>query len=965
MIKRWMTALSILLGGWLSVQADYARQEQYTISADGTISLGDFLPDIRDYYRCPVSQARWIWVRKADDPYARSADVRQVFAEGPRRACLRLKFNIDEPVRRAWIRYIMDKRGRGYLNGQPLARIPDKTAAGVYSDYTIWYLEIGAKLKPGENVLAFDLSANPVGWRGLLMTGEIEFASGKKIALYSSPEFKGSDVPAANWMMSGFDDSKWGNAWEQGDVRMGPYQINSPIAKFFCTPQEYEKYSAMVAEECGKVAHLKKESTPQGKIVYGGEQPSYCVNGKALPPVVYLTFAGASENRDNIVAKMYAAGVRIFMFGLPNEKLYSSPETEWVVDLGISRLLTLAPEAYFIISDAVMQEKEWLKANPDERVEYSNPVKPKTGGRLDDDGYYGGQLAPSFASEAYRRHIADKFIRFAKYASGKPWGNRIIGFQIGYGPSGDGIPFGVVNGMPDCGKRMTEAFRRYLTEKYRNDAALQKAWNDPAVTLATAVVPDKQQRLGAGHFLHDPVNPADCRLVDYYRCYHREFGNFIIAIGKYVKTALPGRMFGSYFGYTMTHYPAIGVTSDCEWVLESPYVDWNFATEYGYHRIDCLHGAIPGIYRASGKLTSSEADIRTHIAFASRPDNLKSRMSTNPVQTEATVKKMLAICLLNGTGVHFNCFATTPDWFNTPAVLNPLAQYIRIWKECFRKAGNIQAEIAVVIDPVQRTLHGPPEMEDPKRLGNDNFFGLFYRGTLNALSYSGYTYEVISLNNFLAGKHNYKAAIFLNLYDVNGKTREALLKKVRKPGQTAIWFYAPGIISGKGFSDESMETLTGMKLAARFERLPLASRSTDGKRYYTKLIESPRVHCTDTAAEKLAVYDNSAEVSIARKQLADGSTAVFTGLPVIHSGLWADILSKAGCHAYVPAGTLIRANSKLLMLAVRKNGEYLVKLPGKVKKATDIFTNKTMAENTDVIRVNAKEWSTWLWELTY
>ena len=927
------------------------------------ISLGSFLPEIKSYYRTPVSRTRWIWVRKPGDPYAKDQDITQVFNESPRKVFLRKTFEIDGKVRRAWIRYIVDKRGRGYLNGVPLAKLPDPEAAKIRNEQTVWYLDMTGKFKPGKNVLAFEVEGNLCGWRGLLLTGEIELASGRKIPICSDREFKGSDAPEKDWMTPAFDDAKWRPAWEQGDVRMGPYQIRFPVAKFFCTPEEYEAYRTAVAGECAAVSSLSGEPAPRGKSVNGGDLPGFEIDGRILPPVMDLTFLGASENRDNIVAKMYASGVRVFMAGLPDATLYGNPEAEWVVDLGISRLLKLAPDARIILQTAVMQEKEWLKQHPDERVGYANPVKPRAGGRPDDDGYFGGQLAPSFASQAYRRKVAANFIDFMKYAAKKPWRSRIIGFSIGYGPSGDGLPFGVVNGMPDCGVRMTEAFRRYLKEEYKTDAALRKAWGDPAVTLETAAVPDKIQRLGQGYFLHDPAEPRDRRLLDYHRCYHRELGDFVISVGRELKTTFPGRMFGAYFGYVGVHYPAVGVTSMFERVIASPYVDWNMGTVYGYHRSDCLHLSAPMAYRAAGKLSSSEADIRTHIAFASRPDNPVTRMSKTPAQTESTVKKMLATTLLNGCGVHFNCFATTPDWFNTDAVLKPLARHIGIWRERFEKKFSASPEILVVVDPVQRALQGPPEMEDPKRLGNDNFFGLFHRAMLNALSYSGFAYGVTTLETLLAGGPNAKVFIFVNCYEVNGQKREVLLKRIRRPGVTSFWFYAPGLISDRGFSDEAMSSLTGLTLQAEYKPLPLAAKETSGRNLPCKLVESPRVRCTDPAAEKKAVYVSTQETAVARKKLADGSVAVFSGLPILRSDTWADLLAQAGCHRYAKQGNFIRAKGDLLMLAVRTRGDHAVKLPFKAKRIVDLHSGETAGAETDTIRVTSCDWTTWLWKI--
>ncbi|MFQ8804301.1 MAG: hypothetical protein ACLR8Y_03190 [Alistipes indistinctus] len=47
---------------------------------------------------------------------------------------------------------------------------------------------------------------------------------------------------------------------------------------------------------------------------------------------------------------------------------------------------------------------------------------------------------------------------------------------------------------PDTGDAMTRRFRQWLADKYVTDVALQQAWNDPRVTIATAVVPDMEER---------------------------------------------------------------------------------------------------------------------------------------------------------------------------------------------------------------------------------------------------------------------------------------------------------------------------------------------------------------------------------------------------------------------------------------------------------------------------------------
>ncbi|MBQ9502256.1 MAG: hypothetical protein IJU70_08880 [Lentisphaeria bacterium] len=293
---------------------------------------------------------------------------------------------------------------------------------------------------------------------------------------------------------------------------------------------------------------------------------------------------------------------------------------------------------------------------------------------------------------------------------------------------------------------------------------------------------------------------------------------------------------------------------------------------------------------------------------------------------------------------------------------DPLARHIQIWRRLFKSGKTAHAEIAVVIDPVQRAVQGPPQMEDPKRLGNDNFFGLFHRAMLNALSFSGFSYDVTTLDTLPEAPADRKVFIFVNCYQVNGAKREALLKKIRRPGVTAFWFYAPGLISAEGFSDGSMSSLTGMKLAARYEALPLAAQELSGRKLPCRLVESPRVRCTDPDAEKLAVYSGTQEVAAARKKLADGSTAVFAGLPVLRSDTWADLLSQAGCHRLVRPGVFARRMGDLFLLAVRETGEFTVKLPFRAEKITELHSGETAGRDTDTVTVRTDDWSTWLWQ---
>jgi hypothetical protein len=51
------------------------------------------------------------------------------------------------------------------------------------------------------------------------------------------------------------------------------------------------------------------------------------------------------------------------------------------------------------------------------------------------------------------------------------------------------------------------------------------------------------------------------------------------------------------------------------------------------------------------------------------------------------------------------------------------------------------------------------------------------------------------------------------------------------------------------------------------------------------------------------------------------------------------------------------------MLGTRISGTHTVRLPGKVRKVVDLYTGKTVGENTDKITVTAVGWTTRLWKI--
>jgi hypothetical protein len=192
-----------------------------------------------------------------------------------------------------------------------------------------------------------------------------------------------------------------------------------------------------------------------------------------------------------------------------------------------------------------------------------------------------------------------------------------------------------------------------------------------------------------------------------------------------------------------------------------------------------------------------------------------------------------------------------------------------------------------------------------------------------------------------------------------------------------------------GYDEAAMEDLTGMSLKVRRDECAWTAVMKDGSRFepfgesprYSaperKKTCRPRVHVDDPSAETLARYSDDGTAAFARKKLEDGSIAMFTGIPVNSPELWADILRKAGCHAFTKPGFYVRRNSRYLLVysgkgahagwandvlvgRVDQSGSAEVTLERKVSTATDVFTGEVVARDADRFTLKSDVPRTWL-----
>lgn len=953
MLKTIKICLMLLLGATWGYASEWEWQEN--VEPEAKIFSG------------PVSKSRWIWFQ---------TDKRE-----PGKAFFRLKFTLDEPVKKAELLTYYEHAGDCYVNGKKLSETPFKQRIRQIMAHRY---EFTKELKSGENVIAFAVSTPRKG--ALLMHGEIELASGRKITLASCSDFKASPEVLENWFTTSFDDSKWLPAMDLGDVRTWPWKPVSDVITLFTSPEERASYDEYMRKATQLPSTLEKEQDCNAKIIWNKEMAGIEVNNKVFPPVLLMRAAMCREDGDDITLKAARAGVPFFELQVTTDRSYGGPGKYdfSYLDEYANRTLALNPDAYFIGQICFERMPQWCAAHPDELIGYATgPVEDSMSSDL-----YGRPPRPSAASKLFREEANRMIVAMADYIKSKPWGKRVAGFRVSYGVYYEWQHYGHgASGMPDIGKSMTVAFREFLKQRYGTDAALQKAWCNPNITFVTAGVPNIDERWGKKHFLRNPASP-DRKVWDYYDCLQEVMVDTMLGMAKTFKENLPGRLCGAYYGYVFGQdYPPEGQNVLLERVLSSPYIDF-ICRPYTYDAKMRLaggsgfYGALVSTSRRHGKLSFLEDDSRYHVGLGLIGEPGEGIVACKtPVESEVVARRNFCNALFNGCGIQLldvnNQSVKRPHNFNSPEILTAIRQSIDIWKKLWLMPISSDRNVVAIFNPEEKIHHGYPVRSVIIPLLSALAFT-----SINTLYFSGHTFDVMGLKDYLLSDKEYKIVLFLNPFTFNEDERNILLKKLRKPGVTAVWTYAPGLVTEKGFSETAMEELTGIKLAAKFEKMPMSMKLIDGGIMELRGVtlpanlekiqmppppqihlESPRIHCADTDVKVWGKYVNDDLPALVKKQLPDGSCSIFTGIPIINAELWARILDDAGDHPYTAPGIYVLANGRLLMVHVGKSGSYMVSLPRKVGIVTELYSGKVVVRNSDRLILKTELPMTWLLEL--
>lgn len=725
--------------------------------------------------------------------------------------------------------------------------------------------------------------------------------------------------------------------------------------------------------------------------------PSLYVNGRQKSLVLAAPYQPGARDFNTF----RAGGIDIFNFYLrfpwtgPEQWDFSRPDAK------LDAYLAIDPNALFLPRILLTPGPWFGRMHPDEitRRDDGTPA-----------GMFGRGPHPSFSSQVYRQLSHKLMIAFITHLEEK-YGNHIIGYQVGNGFGGEWLPFNSFweirgngprptrFGVEDYSPASLRHFRAWLQDKYRDVAALRRAWGDPNITFATAEAPDEVARYtpSKGIFF-DPAVSA--QVPDFLQFFNDAVGDVLLENAAWIKEITQRRkIVGSFYGALWLNFPNLSSNHAGQLaltgVLNSKDIDF-VCSPYTYDnkQLGGPHNAqsLPEAARLHGKLYFSETDTMLHVLKRQWRWGDSLHNPENWPQSKALMLRDFGYVFTKGIGMWWtDLFGRN---FDDPQITALMRQLKEIDDAHLATDKRSTAEVAVILDEASFTYCGD---------GEPMFNALLTAQKQWELGFMGAPWEPHLLSD-IDDPHlkDFKVYIFLNTIKVSAQQRAAIHARLRRNGATALWVYATGYID-RACDVGNISALTGIKLAedmsfgelhvdiTRRDHLitrglpPGLAYGTDERvddiiRYYDHRVYlkdprdpglerdlpgfriSPRFYADDPDATVLGMVRAGIDKPGLVVKEQDGWTSIYSAAPIVPSALLRGIARQAGVHIYSDADDVVCANRHFLSLYAPRGGVRSVHLP---QRATviDALTGAVVAESVSRFRLELPEHTTVLYRL--
>lgn len=661
---------------------------------------------------------------------------------------------------------------------------------------------------------------------------------------------------------------------------------------------------------------LKKNPVFWSRLGFGYDPPLKNNSGRPLVFTENLSKYGKYHRSfQSIGVNIHTCIVHLGWMGV-DEYDYS------LTDRVLEEIFQQNSDIYFIPRVKLNVPVDWCYENPEEVFVYPNG--PQTAeeiramvGTLQQDyigydapqGYYmagdyvdtrpnvGGLIArQSFSSQKWLHDAGIAFEKFIDHLESGKYGDRILGYHIAYGTSGECVLWGRISGRyGDYGIGHKQKFYQWGLEKYGSQQELSQAWNQTNITPENLQLPTPEARYNQNSSIKDYFrdNENGVIVTDFDEFSSKINADAIEYFARIVRRKAPTKLTGAFYGYFIhidnsayTGYLAL------ERLLNSPHIDF-FAAPKSYYR--CRAGEPGGVLCAAQsvnrrKLWLDELDNRTHLA-----KNVPEKyLSANFEETKTVFWREYAKNLADSSG--FWWMDLGGDWFDSPDIMETFSQITQVNKFLQAEVHHSEADILVILDE-QCLVHMNicPEL----RLG-------FMEDFLCELHNTGCITDVYRLSDLeFLDLSQYKLIIFAHTFEIADHQRKYINNI--SADKVLLFNYAAGIISETSVSLDNCRKLTGIAL----------------EEYWDDRFAFPQLR---------------AEVS--KTIRPNGGVNMVNTQPFLQAADLRAITDHIGCHAYAPCGCTVYGDCRFVgifpsedidtEIVMRKKGTYQNILTGEV-----------------------------------
>ncbi len=655
--------------------------------------------------------------------------------------------------------------------------------------------------------------------------------------------------------------------------------------------------------------------------------PRIEINGEIATPMIFgLRPRGDATDSYKTIQ---ASGFKLFRVGweFSFEAWHENGEVDYSdLENKLTELLGAEPNAKVILMFRISPPSFWLEQHPKEIIRFAD------GSTTGADGVFA-----SPASKVFRKEISAKVGEVVKHIEGSWYGSAIIGYM----PCNLRGPEWVVplrsNCYPDYSEPMKVYFREYLREKYITDRALQKAWNNPSVTLDNAQLPDEARRKPSDEYFLD----NNCQdIFDYNRAVNRANVDTIADVLDAVHANAPDKLRVLYFGYLMTldHTSKLPATSghyDLSRLLAMNKVDVMASpTNYVWRKPgepSCI-GTVESSFAKHGVVWLQEADNRTYLSSASEDMlvnfHAKTSLRENWREFVCAMLKRQAIWFYELGG----------GWYDNPYFHEDFKKMLDLYQKSQTTPVTWQSPMACFFD--EQVFDGVALSDG--RWAEERPFCLAAASQRMA-ALCGIPYDIYELEDIYSlDLSPYKVLVFPNEWRNNPKLAGFLQENVYSAGKTVVWLYAPGF--GQKGDLEGMKALTGFVFTKMPKKTPLAFFRRDGELLGSKGMYNGEAFTTKVSASQILGKYASGGTAAAWKKQGQG-TSVWMSVHDASGNLLREVLKMSGVETLIDRGDRVLYDGTLLgVIAVDSPGLRTVTLPENHSGfVTDIISGEKFA----------------------